>query len=181
MQSAVENAEARRRIALHNLLTRARSFEFARFLEPGASAPTEVEVNPRDEMDVAREQEQMETEAHLKEHRWARLSAIDAAFARLHLGQYGLCEECGDEISLERLEAVPFASYCIDCQQERESKTVPEDYTSESFSPAATVELGASDMTESHATGSARARQRLSPESRRGKRVERAFAVRKPR
>jgi RNA polymerase-binding protein DksA len=139
-----------------------------------------VEVNPRDEMDVAREQEQMETEAHLEEHRWARLSAIDAAFARLHLGQYGLCEECGDEISLERLEAVPFASYCIDCQEERENKTVADAYTAESFSSAATIQLGASEVIESHTTANAHARQRMSPKSRRGKRVEGAFEVRKP-
>jgi DnaK suppressor protein len=180
MQSVVENAGAQRRIALRNLLTRARSFEFARVLEPSASGPTEMEVDPRDEMDVAREQEQMETEAHLKEHRWATLSAIDAAFVRLHLGQYGLCKECGDEISLERLKAVPFASHCIDCQQKSESKAEAEDYTTQSFSPAA-IELGASDIADSHSTGSAHTTLRPSPKSRHGKRVGRAFAIRKPR
>jgi RNA polymerase-binding transcription factor DksA len=32
-------------------------------------------------------------------------------------GTYGICERCGRRISLERLEALPWAVRCIDCQQ----------------------------------------------------------------
>ncbi len=178
MEATVENIEAQRTIALRNLLTRARSLEIARVPEPAVSGPTEVEASPPDEMDFAREQEQKETEAHLKDRRWARFSAIDAAFERLRLGQYGLCQECGDEMTLERLRAVPFASYCLDCQHERESKAAPESCTAESLFPAPRIDPGESNLTENHATEGAPARQRPSLKARRGRRVKRALGVR---
>ncbi|MGB3410000.1 MAG: TraR/DksA family transcriptional regulator [Microthrixaceae bacterium] len=46
----------------------------------------------------------------------AQLAAVDRALDRLRLGVYGTCEECGDEIPEERLEAVPIAVLCINCQ-----------------------------------------------------------------
>ncbi len=43
------------------------------------------------------------------------LSEIDAALARIEAGTYGTCTNCGKEIPVERLEAYPWASLCIDC------------------------------------------------------------------
>jgi DnaK suppressor protein len=40
--------------------------------------------------------------------------------ARLEEGRYGLCFECGDEISEARLRALPFAVRCKDCEEARE-------------------------------------------------------------
>ncbi len=48
-----------------------------------------------------------------------RLRQIDRAINLLHKGQYGVCEGCGKEISLERLEAVPYATLCIKCAHEQ--------------------------------------------------------------
>lgn len=45
---------------------------------------------------------------------------IDMAITRLEEGKYGICEGCNNEISEERLRAVPFAIYCKDCQESRE-------------------------------------------------------------
>ena len=45
-------------------------------------------------------------------------SAIDAAIARLNTGAYGTCARCGDEIPLARLQVIPFAQFCVDCQNE---------------------------------------------------------------
>ncbi len=42
------------------------------------------------------------------------LVEVDAALARLEAGTYGLCRACGREIGTERLEAVPYATLCID-------------------------------------------------------------------
>jgi DnaK suppressor protein len=39
------------------------------------------------------------------------------ALARLEAGNYGQCQTCGGAISIERLTAIPFASYCADCQK----------------------------------------------------------------
>jgi len=48
------------------------------------------------------------------------LTRVDHALARLDAGQYGLCTECGDEISVQRLNALPFAVRCQSCEQTRE-------------------------------------------------------------
>jgi DnaK suppressor protein len=48
------------------------------------------------------------------------LSKIDEAFTRLDGGSYGRCEECGDEIGLERLRARPVTTLCIDCKSAQE-------------------------------------------------------------
>ena len=48
------------------------------------------------------------------------LTRVDLALVRLDAGQYGLCTECGDEISVQRLNALPFAVRCQSCEQSRE-------------------------------------------------------------
>ena len=45
------------------------------------------------------------------------LNAIDDALARMRDGSYGRCVDCGAAIAPERLEAVPQAEHCIDCQR----------------------------------------------------------------
>src|SRR3989304_4184854 len=48
------------------------------------------------------------------------LEKIDRALEKLDQGTYGICEDCGGEISDQRLKAVPFAIYCIECKQKQE-------------------------------------------------------------
>jgi DnaK suppressor protein len=48
------------------------------------------------------------------------VARITAALARLDEGDYGRCQECGEEISEKRLRALPFASCCRDCQEAAE-------------------------------------------------------------
>ena len=45
------------------------------------------------------------------------LSSIDDALARIELGTYGTCVNCGKPISEERLAAIPWATHCIDCKR----------------------------------------------------------------
>ena len=54
------------------------------------------------------------------------LSKIDEAIARIDDGTYGICEDCGEEIGLKRLEARPVTTLCIDCKtiQETREKSV---------------------------------------------------------
>lgn len=42
---------------------------------------------------------------------------IEAALARMDAGVYGRCANCGNAIAIRRLEAVPYARFCIDCQE----------------------------------------------------------------
>lgn len=55
----------------------------------------------------------------LSTHR-ENLLKIDEALRKLNEGTYGRCEDCGEEISEERLKVLPFAIYCRDCQEKRE-------------------------------------------------------------
>lgn len=50
------------------------------------------------------------------------LSKIDEAFARIEGGSYGLCEECGDQIGIERLRARPVTTLCIACKSAQEAR-----------------------------------------------------------
>ena len=46
-----------------------------------------------------------------------QLDLVQAALARLDRGGYGACQRCGRPIDPARLEAIPWAAFCIDCQR----------------------------------------------------------------
>jgi len=48
------------------------------------------------------------------------LQKVDEALARLDRGEFGTCGECGVELNRRRLEAVPWASHCVVCQEKIE-------------------------------------------------------------
>ena len=50
----------------------------------------------------------------------ALLNLIDQALNRIKDGTYGLCANCEEEIQQKRLDAVPWAGYCIACQEKQE-------------------------------------------------------------
>jgi DnaK suppressor protein len=85
--------------------------------------------NLRDEVrDVGDEAERAtrETENSLElrtRDRYRKLiSKIDKALRRIEDGEYGYCEETGEEIGLERLEARPIATLCLDAQERWEHR-----------------------------------------------------------
>lgn len=45
------------------------------------------------------------------------LREIADALHRIEAGQYGVCMECDEQISIKRLDAVPWARYCVSCQE----------------------------------------------------------------
>ena len=53
----------------------------------------------------------------LREHTRTAVAAVEAALARLDAGTYGTCTACGRAITPERLEALPTAALCIECQR----------------------------------------------------------------
>ena len=55
---------------------------------------------------------------HLNEQ--SLLAQVEDALARMEKGTYGPCERCGEEIDYARLEAIPYATLCIRCQQHLE-------------------------------------------------------------
>ena len=49
-----------------------------------------------------------------------QLDKIVRALEKIEDGTYGICEDCGCQISQQRLKASPIVSFCIDCQTEQE-------------------------------------------------------------
>lgn len=54
----------------------------------------------------------------LRDRARQQLALVDAAIARLDEGTFGRCLRCGRPIAPERLDALPWAAHCIDCQRE---------------------------------------------------------------
>jgi len=52
----------------------------------------------------------------------SNLRDVERALAKMETGTYGICERCGQPISLERLEALPWAELGIDCKQRAGSR-----------------------------------------------------------
>jgi len=50
----------------------------------------------------------------------SQIGQIDMALKKIDNGTYGICEDCGGEIPLIRLEALPFATQCIECKRKAE-------------------------------------------------------------
>jgi RNA polymerase-binding transcription factor len=48
------------------------------------------------------------------------LQLIDNGLQRIKAGAYGTCIECGQELQQKRLEAVPWARYCVACEEKHE-------------------------------------------------------------
>jgi RNA polymerase-binding transcription factor len=70
--------------------------------------------------DTATETVEREIGNTLEEHDERLLEAIGAALQRIENGTYGKCVNCGAQIPEERLEAMPWATLCIECKRKEE-------------------------------------------------------------
>ena len=118
MRTETKMSEDRRQKMLREMLTNLRDETFERVSDFRRDQRDAVNQQG-DEMDVARLSTDAETKANLIERAEERLRYIDQALGRLERGNYGTCAECGEGIPIERLMAVPFAIYCVDCQQKK--------------------------------------------------------------
>ena len=73
-----------------------------------------------DVVDAALDSAQDEISSQLAEVESRELASIENALQRMRDGQYGVCEACGSQIPMARLNALPYATMCINCQRERE-------------------------------------------------------------
>ena len=73
-----------------------------------------------DEIDTASSEMNLAFQGRLRERERGLISKINQALAKIEDGVYGECEECGEQISLKRIQARPVAELCIDCKAEQE-------------------------------------------------------------
>lgn len=76
----------------------------------------EMGIQSAEIIDIAQTLEQMDRDASLAEQERRELAAIERALAKMATGNYGMCEECEEEIPAKRLVAVPSARMCAKCQ-----------------------------------------------------------------
>ncbi len=56
---------------------------------------------------------------NLEENDYKMLKQIEKAIARIEDGTYDICEVCGKEIEIERLEMIPYATKCSKCAKKK--------------------------------------------------------------
>ena len=107
--------------ALREMLTRLQkeALQRIRDLRRDQQQESQSESEPADEMDSASRTAEVETHAGLIAREEDKLRYLDEALTRLAAGKYGTCLGCRESIPLERLTALPFASYCVNCQEKR--------------------------------------------------------------
>jgi DnaK suppressor protein len=77
--------------------------------------------NTEDEGDLASISHDRDVLYNLHEGSFARLRFIQEAIKAIDRGHYGECSHCGKDINEKRLEAVPWATICIRCQEGTET------------------------------------------------------------
>jgi DnaK suppressor protein len=125
-----KKAEEQRRIALRNSLVRKRE-EFVK--EAKSEISKYIRGETRQLVDTALDNGDWSVVdlsedislRQLSTHRETLLK-IDEALRKIDEGTYGKCEDCGEDISVERLKILPFAIYCVECQERREQLQVLE-------------------------------------------------------
>ena len=86
-------------------------------------AAEQIQVeNTEDEGDLASISHDRDLLYNLHEGGFARLRFIQEAIKALDRGQYGECTRCGTDINEKRLDAVPWATMCIRCQEAAETE-----------------------------------------------------------
>ena len=98
-------------------LLRARKEELIQLSAMSSEARSTVDLDQQSvgrlsRMDAMQQQAMAEA---TERQRAAELQRIEAAFARLQDGDYGYCDECGDEIPDKRLEIDPSLTLCVKC------------------------------------------------------------------
>ncbi|WP_339641358.1 TraR/DksA C4-type zinc finger protein [uncultured Porticoccus sp.] len=73
------------------------------------------QAHSRDWEEQAQERENDEVVEALGNEARQELSLVNRALERIQSGTYNLCSQCGGEIALERLRAVPYTNLCIAC------------------------------------------------------------------
>lgn len=72
--------------------------------------------NCPDETDIASQLAQQGVNVAVQRRRQIRMSELENALKRLRETDYGMCEECGEDIGIARLKANPSARLCVSCQ-----------------------------------------------------------------
>ena len=75
-----------------------------------------------DEVDLASTEAGQSLNLRLRDRERVLLKKINEALQKIEDETYGICIECGEDISVERLTARPVADFCVRCKEEQEKR-----------------------------------------------------------
>ena len=84
------------------------------------SGSSEIKDRATDPLDIASDESDAGVLFRITERQAALISKVKHALEKLNAGEFGICEECGEDISEDRLMARPVATLCIECKREQE-------------------------------------------------------------
>ncbi len=113
------------------MLTKKKKEEFRKFLNERlddlltdanktVSGMTDPVENFPDPTDRASMEAERNFELRIRDRERKLIGKIKEALERLEDGSFGICDECGEDISNERLKARPVTTLCIDCKKKQE-------------------------------------------------------------
>ena len=82
-----------------------------------------------DPMDQMQNRFEMDLTISVLNNDWETRKAVETALKLLDIGEYGICQDCGAEINPKRLEAIPWTTLCVYCQDEYDCTGVAETRT----------------------------------------------------
>ena len=102
---------------------RVSTLEGMRLLEEEVTDPRPAEMShlPSHLADLSSDDHEVDVSIQGLERGSEELAEIEEAFQRIDAGRFGVCEECGLDMPLERLRALPYAMLCIECKRRQEN------------------------------------------------------------
>lgn len=106
-----------------NLIDKIKEFEG---IDSDSMLSSELSLYDNHPADNAQELYDKEKGAALQKNEIEILNSIDDSLKNVEDGTYGKCKACGSSILEQRLEAIPYTQYCINCKKEQ-NKSMPTD------------------------------------------------------
>jgi len=92
--------------------------------EMSENSPNELSNYDNHPADLGSELYTVEMNLALKVHEQSKLNEVNIALKKLENGSYGKCENCKKDIDFERLDAMPYARFCMDCKMAKEATEI---------------------------------------------------------
>jgi DnaK suppressor protein len=90
--------------------------------QTGGEAAGNLSNAPFHTADLGTDTFEQEMSVSLAENVGMLIGQVSAAIDRIDDGTYGQCERCGGEIHAERLQAIPYTPYCVQCAREAQAE-----------------------------------------------------------
>lgn len=87
-------------------------------------SPEELSNYDNHPADLGSELYSVEMNMALEVHEQSKLNEVKNALNKFKNGSYGICEKCKKEIEYERLDAMPYARFCMDCENIKEASEI---------------------------------------------------------